>query len=47
MTKLTNEEIERLIDFSQWLFDDGFVNFTYKDYQEFKNIKKKFKGGKN
>ena len=47
MTNLTNEEINRLIDFSQWMFDDGMVNFTFEDYDEFKKIKKKVRGGKD
>jgi hypothetical protein len=39
---LSREEIERLIGFSQWMFDDGMVNFIYEDMIEFERIKKKW-----
>ena len=41
MTNLNREEVDRLIGFSQWLFDDGMVNYTKEDYDEFERIKKK------
>lgn len=41
MKKLTNEEINKLINYSQWMFDDGMVNFTYEDMKEFERIRDK------
>ena len=40
--RLKDKEIEKLIDYSQWLFDDGFANFKKEDIEEFNRIKSKW-----
>ena len=40
--KLNEKEIYFLINCSQWMFDDGMVNFTKEDYDEFERIQKKW-----